>query len=140
MLALIRLQFGHGPLAVDHLKFHTGTVQALLASIRPRPAGRGSHGGSFGRRSLFQGFNSATARWPWITQRNDENPGGAHGASIRPRPAGRGSRTRPTSIASTVRGFNSATARWPWITSASSARCSPRRRPLQFGHGPLAVD
>src|SRR5579884_1556959 len=62
-----RLQFGHGPLAVDHPGRAPAAGREIHASIRPRPAGRGSRGAEGSHREGVGRFNSATARWPWIT-------------------------------------------------------------------------
>src|SRR5579884_3354695 len=110
-------------------------------------------------------FNSATARWPWITYFHFLFGERLTPASIRPRPAGRGSPDAKGQGSGKDDCFNSATARWPWITSpppaafvrqagAASIRPRPAGRGshyawlaatatgfrLQFGHGPLAVD
>ena len=71
------------------------------------------HGAAIMRR--FDGFNEATARWPWIGT-----------------PAG-----SPRSQAAC---FNEATARWPWIATCRSRSFQAFEATLQRGHGSMAVD
>src|SRR5579884_1737221 len=112
------LQFGHGPLAVDHAAnpmFHPDALPELQFGHGPLAVDHLHLGVRLVERTT--GFNSATARWPWIT-RCSRHSGRAncelqfghgplavdHSWSGR---RGRGGRCC----------FNSATARWPWITS-----------------------
>ena len=65
---------------------------SLLASMRPRPEGRGELSGGRDAGTAVVCFNAATTRRPWRTVSVQTSPPPADRASMRPRPEGRGER------------------------------------------------
>ena len=134
--------------------------EAISASMRPRPEGRGEPANWKIKPTSLQRSNAATARRPWRTEHliggcqrpakglqcepRPEGRGERNGlgdsapriASMRPRPEGRGEHTehrwKPHSR------FNAATARRPWRTACRAGR--RHSGGLQCGHGPKAVE
>src|SRR5206468_2318664 len=96
-----------------------------LASMRPRPFGRGEKPVILNCYAGVCGFNAATAFRPWRIcecKRPDVDTGDA---SMRPRPFGRGEPAARNCSAWASTGFNAATAFRPWRTRF---RIVPRSR------------
>ena len=162
------LQCGHDPEAVEsHRSPRPSTTPIRLASMRPRPGGRGEHGRRAAA-SYCGRFNAATTRRPWRApaKRNDANAARPR-TSMRPRPGGRGEHLRAAAeYLERRRSFNAATTRRPWRAAGCGGRPHPTavlhfnaattRRPwraavrlrtsinwavqLQCGHDPEAVE
>ena len=85
------LQCGHDPKAVENEFFGWLTGVKHVASMRPRPEGRGERRGRRRAAGAFPGFNAATTRRPWRTKAY-------------------------SSYHAMARRFNAATTRRPWRT------------------------
>ena len=139
------------------------TTTGHMASMGPRPCGRGRRAISAAVKAACACFNGATALRPWTGQRR-RLPDSRRPASMGPRPCGRGrggrvydyaggavvlqwghglaavdgpwmASTRSTSTSC----FNGATALRPW-TVASTGGLRVSSYELQWGHGLAAVD
>ncbi len=134
------LQFGHDLEAVEYAKLTLQSAAPPIASIRPRPGGRGERGPDRRRRQTGQGFNSATTWRPWRTNELLTQVVDPVMASIRPRPGGRGEPSTKLRYVRLCSCFNSATTWRPWRTTAAEKATELEGVWLQFGHDLEAVE
>ena len=109
-----------------------------VASMGPRPCGRGRQMYMDGKEQAQTGFNGATALRPWTDVRQGD---AAHRplASMGPRPCGRGRMRRASGASARESSFNGATALRPW-TGLRPRMGAASHFALQWGHGLAAVD
>ena len=114
------LQCGHDPKAVENSAADLTHALVSMASMRPRPEGRGELPGGNNGFSAGRRFNAATTRRPWRTRRSVPCAYQRDRASMRPRPEGRGEPREAQAIADAIRSrFNAATTRRPWRTRSA---------------------
>ena len=91
------------------------------ASMGPRPCGRGRAGPPLAKSVRSEGFNGATALRPWTAAACHLSAKRA-AASMGPRPCGRGRSSRTGCTGSTWTCFNGATALRPWTARPHGRR------------------
>ena len=133
-----RLQWGHDLAAVEGCRWAYGWRRRGVASMGPRPCGRGRRGrvGAFG--DMAAGFNGATTLRPWKARARRALRCGRrcfNGATtLRPWKGLQGLGKRLDRL-----GFNGATTLRPW-KACRPARPSRARHGLQWGHDLAAVE
>src|SRR5262245_48192027 len=111
-----RLQWGHGPVAVEDARLGRVAVGGVHASMGPRPRGRGRRG------CPVMGVGPMTVlQWGHgpVAVEDKLRPPKTHPnrtASMGPRTRGRGRQTQSWDDVAPRSGFNGATAPWPWKT------------------------